>query len=174
MKRLLLSLFLTTALVSASPAQEAGEFDAMINSEIVSQASELHPAALYLLASRLFAEGKGQDAANWMYAAQLRYRFLLEVGGEAARDDAVLFSALSEQVGRPVNEYIGGDVDEWIAAMDWALEWDAATENTVTSKTEHAAVLAEVRAGLESLRADVEANRETIPRERAANGLENR
>lgn len=174
MKRLLLSLFLATAMASAAPAQDINGFDALSNSQIEAQADDLHPAALYLLSSRLLAEGKGQEAANWMYAGQLRYRFMIMVQGAAARDDAVLFNALTEQVGRPVNEYIGGDVDEWLAAMQWALDWDAANPNGVTSKTDHADALEQVRAGLKSLMADVETNREVIPQERIANGLDNR
>lgn len=174
MKRLLLCLLLATAMVSSSPAQDMPSLENLSNSEIVAQASELHPAALYVLSSRLLAEGKGQEAANWMYAAQLRYRFLISAGGKDARDEGVLFSALTEQVGRPVNEYIAGDVDEWLAAMQWALDWDAANENALTSKTEHAATLKEVRDGLESLMAEVESNRDRIPAEREANGLENR
>lgn len=174
MKRLLVSIALATAMASASFAQDRSGLDALSNAEISAQASALHPAALYVLSSRLLAEGRGQDAANWMYAGQLRYRFLIAAGGEAAQDEAVLFGALTEQVGRPVNEYIAGDVDEWLAAMAWALEWDAATPNAVTSKTEHQAAWQDVRAGLEKLMADVEASRETIPGQRAANGLENR
>ena len=174
MKRLLLSLFLATAMVSTAPAQDVNSLDDLSNTEIQAQAADLHPAALYLLSSRLLAEGQGQEAANWMYAGQLRYRFLITAGGDAAQDEGVLFSALSEQVGRPVNEYIGGNVDEWLAAMQWALDWDAANDNTITSKTEHADALEQVRSGLESLMADVEANRESIPKEREANGLENR
>jgi hypothetical protein len=174
MKRLLLSLLMATAMISAAPAQDVHSLDNLTNTEIVEQATDLHPAALYLLSSRLLAEGKGQEAANWMYAGQLRYRFLITAGGEDAQDEGVLFSALSEQVGRPVNEYIAGDVDEWIAAMEWALEWDGASDNNITSKTEHAETLEEIRAGLESLMADVEANRDRIPEEREANGLENR
>jgi hypothetical protein len=174
MKRLLLSLLFATAMASAPHGQDMNAIDDLSTTEIVAQASEMHPAALYQLSSRLLAEGKGQEAANWMYAGQLRYRFLLSAAGDSAQSEGVLFSALSEQVGRPVNEYIAGDVDEWLAAMEWALEWDAANENAVTSKTEHAEALAEVRAGLESLMAQVEANRESIPKEREANGLENR
>lgn len=174
MKRLLLSLLLATSLATAAPAQDVNSLETMSNVEIEQQAPDLHPAALYILSARLFSEGKGQEAANWMYAGQLRYRFLLTAGGDDAREEGPLFGALTEQVGRPINEYIGGNVDEWLAAMNWALEWDAANDNSVTSKSEHADDLAEVRAGLESLIADVEANRESIPREREANGLENR
>jgi hypothetical protein len=174
MKRMLLSLLFATAMVAAAPAQDVDGLEAMSNTKIEAQASDLHPAALYVLSSRLLAEGRGQEAANWMYAGQLRYRFLISAENDAASNEGVLFSALSEQVGRPVNEYIAGDVDEWIAAMNWALDWDAANDNGVTSKTEHAEVLEAVRSGLEGLIADVEANRDTIPQEREANGLENR
>jgi len=175
MKVFLRALTLVTAMASAAPAQDLNSsVQDLSNTEIVRQASELHPSALYLLSARLLAEGKGQEAANWLYAGQLRYRFLIAAGDDAAQNEAVLFNALSEQVGRPVNEYVAGQVGEWLAAMAWALDWDAANDNNVTSKTEHAGVLREVRAGLEQLMAEVEANREEIPRERAANGLENR
>jgi hypothetical protein len=133
MKRLLLSLLIATAMVSAAPAQDVHSLDTL-----------------------------------------LRWRFMITAENDAASNENVLFSALSEQVGRPVNEYIAGDVDEWLAAMNWALEWDAANDNNITSKTEHADALESVRSGLESLIANVEDNRETIPKEREANGLENR
>lgn len=174
MKRLLLATVIAGATVSVALAQNTEVPDDLTNNQIEARATSLHPAILYRLSARLLSEGRGQEAANWIYAAQIRYRFLIEAGGEAGRKEAVLFSALSEQVGRPVNEYIAGDVDEWLAAMQWALDWDAANPNETTSKTEHAAALAEVRAGLERLMAQVEANRENIPKQREANGLSNR
>ncbi|KAA0968147.1 hypothetical protein FPY71_17610 [Aureimonas fodinaquatilis] len=174
MKRLLFSVFMAMVAVSAAPAQENADYSKLTNAQIETQAADLHPAAFYILASRLLAEGRGQEAANWMYAGQLRYRFLITAGGEAAQNESVLFSALSEQVGRPVNEYIAGNVDEWLAAMDWALAWDADNPNGFTSKSQHAAALNEVRAGLGKLRANVEAERDNIPGQREANGLENR
>mgnify|MGYP000869253708 FL=1 len=174
MKRLLVALLVATALPLPAQAQDPAAFETMSTAQIEAEAASLHPAALYVLASRLLAEGKGQQAANWMYAGQLRYRFMIAAKGEAARDDRILFSALTEQVGRPVNEYIAGDPDEWIAAMRWALEWDAATDNAVTSKTEFAVQLAEIRAGLADLIAKVDSSRDEIREQRAANGLENR
>lgn len=174
MRRLLLSLLLAMTMASAAPAQQAQGLDAMSNDDIISQATSIHPSALYVLSARLLGEGKGQEAANWMYAGQLRYRFLITAGGRETANEGVLFSALSEQVGRPVNEYIAGNVDEWLAAMQWALDWDEANENTLTSKTGHAAEFEEVRAGLRQLMAQVESNRDSIPADREANGLENR
>lgn len=179
MKRVLLSLLFATTLASASAAQDvngingANGVETLTSSAIIAQASDLHPSALYILASRLLAEGKGQEAANWMYAGQLRYRFLIAASDDA-RNEGILFDAMSEQVGRPVNEFIAGNVDEWLAAMQWALDWDEANPNTVTSKTDHAGTLEEVRSGLRDLMAYVEAERDNIPQEREANGLENR
>lgn len=174
MKKLLTALFAGMTMLASANAQDAPDFQTMPLAQIQAEAGSLHPAALYVMAGRLLAEGRYQEAANWMYAGQLRYRFMIAALGEAAGNDRVLFSALSEQVGRPVNEYIGGDPDEWIEAMEWALEWDDATENAVTSKTAHAAVLQEVRQGLERLIAQVDSSRDEIREQRTANGLENR
>jgi hypothetical protein len=174
MMRLLFTALFIVALLTPSHGQHISALEDMTTAQLQDQAAELHPAALYVLAGRLLTEGKGQEAANWMYAGQLRYRFLLEAEGASGHDEAALFTALSEQVGRPVNEYIAGDVDEWLAAMDWALEWDAANDNALTSKEKNAAALAETRNGLESFRDTVEDQRDTIPEERQHNGLENR
>lgn len=166
----LLSLFLFLPL--AAPAND--DIGSMSTDEIIEQAPSLHPAALYVLSARLLGEGKGQEAANWMYAGQLRYRFMIAVLGDAGQNERTLFSALTEQVGRPVNEYIAGDPDEWIAAMQWALDWDAANDNFVTSKTEHEPALGEIREGLEALITQVDENRDTIREQREENGLPNR
>lgn len=174
MKRLLAVLLLSCGLLLPAHAQPSENLDSMTSAQIAQQAESLHPSALYVLAARLLAEGKEQDAANWMYAGQIRYRFLLATAGAAAANERVLFPALTEQVGRPVNEYIAGDPDDWIAAMEWALDWDETHENDVTSKAAHAAELAEVRQGLTDLIAKVDSSREEIRRHRTDNGLENR
>jgi len=168
MMRVLFTIFTCLSLL-AGPASSQN-LENMSNDEIVAAAPDLHPAALYVLASRLLAEGKGQDAANWMYAGQLRYRMLIVTGQEGR----VLFDALTEQVGRPVNEYIAGDVDEWIAAMNFALDWDASEPNSMIDMSKHRGAVNEVRAGLETFRDSLDGRREEIARERAKNGLENR
>lgn len=169
-------LFAALIALFAIPAQAQPERDlkTMTVEEIISEAPSLHPAALYVLSARLMGENKVQEAANWMYAGQLRYRFHITTLGEAGNDERTLFSALSEQVGRPVNEYIAGNADEWIAAMEWALEWDAANDNAATSKTEFASELEDTRAGLRKLIEQVDSNRDQIREDREANGLPNR
>lgn len=176
MKMQLLAGLMAGVIYLGGAAQpRAQDFTTMPLSELVETAPRQHPAALYVLAARLMEAGHEQEAAGWMYAGQIRYRFLLKVSDAGgAGSDATVFTALSEQVGRPVNEYIAGNADEWIAAMDWALAWDAANDNAVTSKTEHADALAEVRQGLVGLRQQVDEGRDDIARQRRENGLQNR
>src|SRR4030095_3345483 len=70
-----------------------------------------HPAAFYILASKLFGDGKKDEAVFWFYAGQLRYRFYLKANpGLNPSGDPALFASLSETVGRPVNEYAFGDI----------------------------------------------------------------
>ena len=57
MRVLLLAMTLISAMTWPALAQDVS-VDDMSNKEIVSQASELHPSALYLLSARLLAEGE--------------------------------------------------------------------------------------------------------------------
>src|SRR5690625_4154023 len=66
MKTIIAALLLSWGVLSAGHAQEGSAIDTMPSAQIVEQAGSLHPSALYVLASRLLAEGKGQEAANWM------------------------------------------------------------------------------------------------------------
>ncbi|WP_343312665.1 hypothetical protein AAIB41_07390 [Brucella sp. BE17] len=176
MKRLTLASSIIIGLYfSQSGGAQTSDLNKLSNQQIVTRAPEIHPAALYVLAARLLAEGKGQEAANWMYAGQLRYRvFITATKQSAGNSEMPLFGALTEQVGRPVNEYVAGDPDEWIAAIDWALDWDESNPNTLVDKRTHATTIKEVRAGLVKLRTHVDSNREEIRRQRTENGLENR
>jgi len=84
-----------------------------------------HPSAYYGYAARLFREGKKDEAVFWFYVGQLRYRFHLKAnpnmdpsGGPA------LFSSLSATVGKTINEHAGGNVKDWVKAIDQTLKWD--------------------------------------------------
>jgi len=147
----------------------------MTPEQIEARATELHPAALYVLASRLMRREAYDDAVRWFYVGQLRYRFHLAVTPAAERqNDAVLFSALSENVGRPINEYAFGDVDSAVRQIDAALAWDEREPNDFTDKTTHADAWREVRSGLVALRDNMAANKAQIREQRAVNGLPNR
>ncbi|MGE4323176.1 MAG: hypothetical protein AB7E60_09130 [Sphingobium sp.] len=142
--------------------------------QIMAEAENVHPASLYILATKLMKEGRMDEAVRWFYIGQIRYRFHLASRPATIANDQPLFSALSESVGRPINEYAFGDVDAAVAQIDAALAWDAAHPNGFTSKERYAGELAEVRGGLQKLRDDMVVRKEEIRETRTRNGLENR
>jgi len=143
--------------------------------ELIAEAETMHPAGFYQLASQLFAAGDYDEAIRWFYIGQLRYRFDLVARDAGPADtDQQLFSALSESVGRPINEYAFGDIKKLVRLMGEALAWDEAHPNGYTSKTKYAVALATVRAGLVQLRATTIEQRDYIREQREQNGLENR
>ena len=142
--------------------------------QIIAGAERAHPAALYLLASKLMSAGRRDEAVRWFYIGQLRYRFHLMTDPPNAADERILFSALSESVGRAINEYAFGDVDGAVREIDAALAWDAAHANHFTSKSSFPGQLATTREGLVALRDDMLARKDEIRETRTSNGLPNR
>lgn len=134
-----------------------------------------HPAAYYIYAKRLFEEGKKDDAVFWFYVGQLRYRIHLKANPKLdPSGDPAVFSSLSATLGKALNEYAGGSVKGWVAAMDRALKWDAENPNGFTSKEKFAKIYEENRAGLKELRDQVQKQAATIREQRKQAGLENR
>jgi hypothetical protein len=164
-------------LLLAAPTM-AQDTDALMNKtpdELQKGIENAHPATYYILAQKLFQDGRKDDAVFWFYAGQLRYRFHLAANpGLDPSGDPALFASLSEVIGRPINEYAFGDVDALVAIFDRVLEWDEKTPNGFTSKTQHAKPWQDNRAGLGMLRNHVVENAASIRSQRSANGLENR
>ncbi len=88
--------------------------------------------------------------------------------------DPALFSSLSATVGKTINEYAGGDVKDWVKAIDRALKWDADMPNGFTSKKKFATIYEENRAGLTKMRDQVESQADSIREQRKKAGLKNR
>lgn len=134
-----------------------------------------HPASYYAYASRLFAEGKKDDAVFWFYVGQLRYRIFLAAKPPAnPQGDPAVFSSLSATVGQTINEYAGGDPKMWAAQMGKALQWDDTHPNALVPKDQYKEATASVRAGLEKMKKQIEATADQIREQRKKNGLENR
>jgi hypothetical protein len=132
-----------------------------------------HPAAYYMLATKLFAADEKDEAVFWFYAGQLRYRFHLAANPELEPSgDPALFAALSEQVGRPLNEYAFGDVPKLAATIDRVLEWDTEHGNGFTDKSAHASALEGIRTGLGEMREMILKHQEQIKQQRKEAGLE--
>lgn len=165
----------TMAVEPENTAQQSQDIAQQSPDELIARAEMLQPADLYVLAAKLMGEGRADEAVKWFYIGQLRYRFhLAATQPPPGSNDRVLFSALSESVGRPINEYAFGDVDAGVAQIDAALRWDETHENRFTSKTRYPDELAETRSGLQSMRDDMLAKKDEIRSTREKNGLPNR
>jgi hypothetical protein len=143
--------------------------------QIVQGIEGRHPAIYLVLAQKLFEAGRKDEATFWYYAGKLRYRFYLKATpGLDPSGDPALFGSLSEVIGRPINEYAFGDLDALRATLERVLAWDDQSPNGFTAKDRHQAAWNETRAGLRGLIEHIRDNAESIRRQRAANGLENR
>lgn len=141
---------------------------------IIADAEHVHPVTLYALTSKLMAAGRLEEMVQWYYIAQLRFRYYILSHPEDGPTARVLFSALSESIGRPVNEYAYGDVDAAVRQIRAALAWDAAHSNHMPPKHAFPDQLAQLRAGLEAQCEEMLASRAEIREARSRNGLENR
>ena len=159
-----------------TPAQaQADDPSIPPTAELLAGAADLPPSSLFILAMKLFGEGRHEDAVKWFYVAQIRGRFRLAVEPNLPPDgEPALYNALFETIGPVINGWAFGDIPGLAARMNDALDWDAAHANGLTPKAPNMAALERVRGGLVQFRDSVVAQRDDIRRERAANGLENR
>ena len=143
--------------------------------ELIRIIPDQHPSFYYVLAQRLFAANRRDEAVFWFYAGQLRYRIRLDCHPDLRPDtEPALFGSLHETVGRPVNEYGFGDPPALAAALERVLAWDAETRNGFEPKAACTAAIAQQREGLGQLIRHLRDNADQIRRERTANGLPNR
>ena len=102
--------------------------------ELIRIVPDQHPSFYYILASRLYAANRKDDAVFWFYAGQLRYRIRLACHPDLAPDtEPALFGSLQETVGRPVNEYGFGDLTALPAALERVLACGSRHRGTASS-----------------------------------------
>jgi len=125
-----------------------------------SKMESAHPAAFYRYASRLFQEGKKDDAVFWFYVGELRYRFYLKAHPNLEPSgDPALFASLHETVGRTINRYTARNQNLWLSQIDKALAWDDQHFNGFTSKTKFKKEYQENRSGLIEMKKSLKASR---------------
>jgi len=170
-----IAIALLSMCAAARAALSTADIQKLPHAKIEAALPSEHPSAYYGYAARLFHEGRKDDAVFWFYVGQLRYRFHLRANPNLdPSGDPALFSSLSATVGETINVYAGGDVKEWVKAIDRALKWDADTANGFTSKKKFAAVYEENRAGLKKMRDQVASQADAFREQRQKAGLENR
>jgi hypothetical protein len=134
-----------------------------------------HPSTYIILAKKLFVQGDKQNAVKWFYVGQIRYRAYLMANPELdPSSDPALFASLMSVVGTPLNEYIGGDVDEWVKTIDDAIAWHNNNPDEFLGKETHQEIYTTVISGLTEMKNKIESQKEFIKEQRTKNGLENR
>jgi hypothetical protein len=101
-------------------------------------------------ASVCMAQGKPEDAGRMFYAYQARARALALVDPSPS-GWAHSAQSVQIQLGAPVNRWLGGDIEAWMSAIEWALAWDAAAPWEDGAKA--ASMLGASRQALEQARA---------------------
>jgi hypothetical protein len=109
------------ALDTAPSAIRAGDAAALAGFE---QAPACHHwITFYYAAEAMFKAGRKDEAVKWFYVAQIRGRLTAQLGPNTSTPS--LIPALQHLIGQPINEYAGGDLAKWGAAVEWAIAWDA-------------------------------------------------
>ncbi|MCJ2165929.1 MULTISPECIES: hypothetical protein [unclassified Pseudodesulfovibrio] len=161
--------------LSSDSIVKPSELSDMSASEVESALVKGHPANYFTLAAKLFSEGKKQEGVKWFYVGQIRYRAYLQANPSLKpSEDPALFSSLMYSVGTPLNEYIGGDIDEWIATIDEAVQWHNNNPDYFLDKDKNEEVYESVLSGVEKLKKHIVDNQDSIRKKRVENGLENR
>lgn len=128
----------------------------------------------YRRAAELFNSGARVQAGCVMYRAQFRARLMLLADPNQSPDGGpALFASMNEAVARPINQWLGGDRNDWIAALKCARAWAAQNDDPDYPRRRYGAIHADVLAGLDELIAAIPSKSELRAQRRAA-GLPNR
>jgi hypothetical protein len=98
--------------------------------DLVKDVEHQHPAAMFILAKRLFDAGKRGEAVFWFYEGQLRWHALIRTadpGGQPLLNgEQDHFDVLFSDVGPEINQFAFGDIAALRKTIDRVLDWDAA------------------------------------------------
>ncbi|MEO0864378.1 MAG: hypothetical protein AAFY39_07280 [Pseudomonadota bacterium] len=128
----------------------------------------------YKRAAELYNGGARLQAGCVMYRGQFRARLMMMADPDLPPDGApALFASLNEMVARPINQWLGGDRDDWIAVLECARQWAAENDDPDYPRRRYGAEHARVLAGLEEL-IDALPSQAELRAQRRAAGLPNR
>lgn len=115
---------LTTAAVQTFANGTSGE-KAKVAASVQENAQDYAPPAFYALSKALFDDGHRDEGAFWFYAGQLRGRYDANRCADSTARQEV--SALNQQYGTPINQYMIKDLPKWEAVINQVVEWDKKT-----------------------------------------------
>lgn len=149
------------------PPLAAGDPMTMPLERLIADVEHQHPGTYFILAKRLMDVGRADEAVFWFYVGQLRWGAYLS----RHSSEAQVFLAMKETLGQPLNEYIGGDIQAWVAMIDKVLAWDASHPDNFTRSRD---ARERTRAALIDLRQQIIVQQDDIRAARAHKGLPNR
>lgn len=166
---LLISGCSTTPPSSRAPAVPAQNYD-----ELIVDIENKHPVTYFLLAGNVFNEGDKDQAVEWYYIGQMRFRAYLMANPDLDPSaDGALYASLKSVLGPQINEYAGADPERWVTLIDNAINWHQSHPNRHTPKSQYPEIYAEVEAGFKSFKEQVAQNKDEIRQQREQNGLPN-
>jgi hypothetical protein len=145
----------------------------MSAAELIKEATSIHPVGFYVLASKLFKDGKKDESIFWFYVGSIRYRYFLSLIGESPfHPENELFGKVQFEVGGMVLDYAGGDPDFWAKQVGEASKWDHDNLNSFFPKKNDPEALMEIKKNVEKLRLTLLEEKESIIRQRIENKAE--
>jgi TPR repeat protein len=150
-------------------ALPAGDPTSMPVEQLTVLVEHLQPAAFFILSKRLMDLGRTDEAVFWFYVGQLRWQAYLI--NHPSQNEGELFGAMVATLGPPLNDYIGGDVQAWVAMIDKVLAWDASHPDDFTASRD---ARARSRAGMIDLRQQIINRQDEVRAARTRRGLTNR
>jgi hypothetical protein len=138
--------------------------------DLVKDVEHQHPAAMFILAKRLFDAGRRDEAVFWFYEGQLRWRSLIRNANPSGQPmfngEQDHFDVLFSDVGPDINHYAFGDIPALRHTIDSVLDWDAAHPDDFTP---HGSAKDASREGLKKFNDYLLAHQDEIAKKRAEN-----
>jgi len=137
------------------------------------EAELMHPVGFYVLAIKLFKEGKKDESILWFYVGSIRYRhFLSSVGEDPFHPENELFGKVQFEIGGEILDYAGGDPDFWAEQIEEADRWDKDHLNFFYPKRNNPNALTEIKGNMQKLILKLREEKEDILRQRIENNAE--
>ena len=159
------SLFAATPIDSATAKAAREPLDGLVK-----EVEHQHPAAMFILAKRLFDAGRRDEAVFWFYEGQLRWHALIRnsnPGGQPVfNGEQDHFDVLFSDVGPDINHDAFGDIPALRNTIDRVLDWDASHPDDFTPK---GPVKDGARDGLKKFKDYLLAHQDEITKTRAEN-----
>ena len=142
--------------------------------ELITDIENKHPVTYFLLAANLFKADDKDQAVEWYYIGQMRFRAYLMANPDLDPSaDGALYASLKSVLGPQINEHAGADPDKWVTLINNAINWHQSHPNGHTPKNKYPDIYAEVEAGFMSFKEQVAKNKDEIRKQREQNGLPN-